>query len=165
MDCPANINAVGNWNQNNQGNNWNQWKIKEAPWRDNPCYRWSDGSQNPQLQITNSEGNQGSQSNWSGRKKDMATGIKEDRVIGAMEVKEISPAGTIEIKITREAHMYPRTRGTTTIRDQGISTTITKEVEETFARIKGVDQIMVKGQVEVNRTLGPRGLWMIWSMT
>ena len=50
-DCPAHINALGNWNQNNQGSNWNQWKIKDAPWRDNPCFRWSDGNQNPQLQI------------------------------------------------------------------------------------------------------------------
>ena len=73
MDCPAHINAVGNWNQNNQGNNWNQWKIKDAPWRDNPCFRWSEGNQNPQLQITNSEGNQGNQGNqpnWSGRSQE-----------------------------------------------------------------------------------------------
>ena len=70
MDCPAHINAVGNWNQNNQGNNWNQWRIKDAPWRDNPCFRWSEGNQNPQLQITNSEGNQGNQPNWSGRNQE-----------------------------------------------------------------------------------------------
>ncbi|XP_047961867.1 probable serine/threonine-protein kinase DDB_G0282963 [Salvia hispanica] len=35
----AHANAVGNWNQNNQNTSWNQWKIKEAPLRDNPCFR------------------------------------------------------------------------------------------------------------------------------
>ena len=47
----AQVNAVGNWNQNNQNTSWNQWKIKEVPWRDNPCFRWADGNQQLQLQY------------------------------------------------------------------------------------------------------------------
>ncbi|XP_047949196.1 bifunctional endo-1,4-beta-xylanase XylA-like [Salvia hispanica] len=73
----AQVNAVGNWNQNNQNTSWNQWKIKEAPWRDNPYFRWADGNQQLQLQYPgpaetqqnwpnrNQEGPQHNNSNWS----------------------------------------------------------------------------------------------------
>ncbi|XP_042059567.1 uncharacterized protein LOC121804089 [Salvia splendens] len=51
QDFQAHVNAVGNWNQNS---NWNPWKIKDAPWRDHPNFRWSDPNtaQKPPSAIT-----------------------------------------------------------------------------------------------------------------
>ena len=80
-DFQAQVNAMGNWNQSNQNTNWNQWKIKEAPWRDNPCFRWAEGNQQPQSQhpgpaenqqtwpSRNQEGPQHN-SNWAGKQQE-----------------------------------------------------------------------------------------------
>ncbi|XP_042014195.1 uncharacterized protein LOC121762364 [Salvia splendens] len=83
MECQAQVSAVGNWNQNNQNSNWHPWKIKDAPWRDNPCFRWADRNQNPppEPQTTNppegqsnwpnkNQEGQNYQSNWSGRNQE-----------------------------------------------------------------------------------------------
>ena len=63
----AQVNAVGNWNQNNQNTSWDEWKIKEAPWRDNLCFRWADGNQQLQLQYPGPTKNQ---QNWINRKQE-----------------------------------------------------------------------------------------------
>ena len=65
----AQANVVGNWNQSNQNTSWNQWKIKEAPWRDNPCFRWGEGNQQLQLQLQY-PGPAENQQNWSNRGQD-----------------------------------------------------------------------------------------------
>ncbi|XP_042051470.1 glutenin, high molecular weight subunit DY10-like [Salvia splendens] len=62
------VNAVGHWNPNG---NWIQGKLRDAPWRDHPNFRWSDQNQSqlPQpstQQIQPSEG----QPNWPARNKE-----------------------------------------------------------------------------------------------
>ena len=129
------------WNQNNQNTNWNQWKIKGAPWRDNPCFIWSDGNQQPSHQNPNPVENQrnwpnrnqegpNNHSNWSGMNQEgpnfqqnWPTEIKKGRTTGGIEIRVTGSIGT---KIKPQATMFHPTRGTRGIkarsRTKGIRT-------------------------------------------
>ena len=51
QEFQAQANAAGNWNQSPS---WNQWKIKDTPWRDNHAFWWSDPNtaQQPPMAVS-----------------------------------------------------------------------------------------------------------------
>ena len=112
----AQVNAMEGWNQNNQNTNWNQWKIKGVPWRDNPCFRWSDGNQQPPPQHPNPVENQqnwpnrnqegpNNNSNWSGMNQE-GSGFQQNN--WGIETRVTGSIGT---RINHRTTTFHPTRG------------------------------------------------------
>ena len=156
----AQVNAVENWNQTNQNTSWNQWKIKEAPWRDNPCFRWADGNQQLQLQ-------------YPGPAETRRTGLavvrmypsiirtgqgktRKDQTTGVIATKGTSPTGTTGTRVIKGTLMCHHIKGTPPkatrissmhtkgIKGQGISSTTIKEVRVIIAQIRGADRATIR---------------------
>ena len=102
---------------------------------------------------------------------------KKGQITEVIAIKGTSLIGTTGTRVIKGVLMCHHTRGTPPetirissihtreIKGRGASSATIKEVKVIIAQIRGADRATIRGQVQINRTISLRGIWMIWYTT